>query len=279
MMESSQMTTINAKDVMTLRASTGMGMMDCKKALAEAGGDIVAAEEWLRKHAKGKMDKRAERPAGEGRIAIATSKDGRCAAIVELRAETDFTAKNERFLTMTDKIVAESLTRSPGDIALDETITRHVDDVRLTTGENVQFARGHKLQGGSETAYGMYIHHDGKTGVLVQGEGNVPDHLLRDIAMHIAAVQPRALGVATNDIPAAIIEKERQFAIEEAMSAGKPKDIAEKIVEGKLRKLFESYALLEQPFIKDDSKKVKDLIPAGGSIVAFFRWQVGEAAN
>lgn len=275
-MESSQMVEINAKDVMALRASTGMGMMDCKKALAEAGGDLAAAEDWLRKNAKGKMDKRTERPAGEGRIAIAI--DGRNAAIVELRAETDFTAKNDRFLAMSENVVQYALKQPGGAVSLDDTITKFVDDVRLTTGENVQYGRGYKIDGGPTAKYGVYIHHDGKTGVLVHGEGDVSEELLRDIAMHIAAVQPRPVAVTPDDVPASIIEKERQFAIEQAMEAGKPKDIAEKMVTGKINKLYQELALIEQPFIKDDSKKVKDLIPAGGSIVSFFRWQVGESA-
>jgi len=202
------MTQISAKDVMALRAATGMGMMDCKKALQETNGDIASAEDWLRKHAKGKMDKRTDRPAGEGRIAIALSKDGRHAAIVELLSETDFTAKNEKFLAMMENISNYALARSAGDVPLDDSITKFVDDVRLTTNENVQYARGHKIEGGGETAYGVYIHHDGKTGVLVQGQGDVSDHLLRDIAMHIAAIQPRPLGVTHEDIPANIVEKE-----------------------------------------------------------------------
>ena len=119
--------------VKELRERTGAGMMDCKKALAEAGGDLAAAEEWLRKNAKGKMDKRTERPAGEGRVAIAISDDGRNAAIVELRAETDFTAKNDKFLNMAEKVGQYALKQSAGAITLDDTITKLVDDVRLTS--------------------------------------------------------------------------------------------------------------------------------------------------
>ena len=273
------MADISAKNVMALRAATGMGMMDCKKALTEVGGDVAEAEAWLRKHAKGKMDKRADRPAGEGRIAIAVSDDGRNAAIAELLAETDFTARNEKFLSMAEKVAQRLLTLPAGGVEKDDAITTLVDDVRLTTGENVQFGRGHKIEGVAGSAYGSYIHHDGKTGVLVQGEGDVSETLLRDIAMHIAAAQPRPMGVTTDDVPADIVEKERALAIEQAVESGKPKEIAEKIVEGKLRKLYQSLALLEQPFVKDDSKKIKDLLPAGASITAFFRWQIGENAG
>lgn len=273
------MTQINAKDVMTLRASTGMGMMDCKKALKETGGDIASAETWLRKNAKGKMDKRADRPAGEGRIAVALSDDGRNAAIVELLSETDFTAKNEKFMTMMEKVSNYALTCSAGEVPLDDSITKLVDDVRLTTNENVQYSRGNKIEGDDQSSYGVYIHHDGKTGVLVQGQGDVAETMLRDIAMHIAAIQPRPQGVTHEDIPADIVEKERQAALEQAMESGKPKEIAERIVEGKMRKFFEEVALLDQPFIKDSDKKIKDLIPAGGSVTAFFRWQIGGASQ
>jgi len=270
------MAEISAKDVMALRAETGMGMMDCKQALQETSGDREAAAEWLRKKAKGKMDTRTERPAGEGRIAIAVSEDGRSAAIVEVRAETDFTASNESFRAMVDDIARLALETHAGDVAADDRITQRVDDVRLTTGENISFARGHKLTGGGDTMFGTYIHHDGKTGVLVQGEGDVSEHLLRDVAMHIAAAQPRPQGVNPDDIPANVVEKERNFAMEQAMEAGKPQEIAEKIVEGKIRKLYEELALIEQPFVKDPEKKIKDLLPKGAGVAAFLRWQVGE---
>ncbi len=271
------MTQINAKDVMTLRASTGMGMMDCKKALKETGGDIASAEDWLRKNAKGKMDKRSDRPAGEGRIAVAISDDGHCAAIVELLSETDFTAKNEKFTNMMEKVSNYALTCGAGEVPLDDSITKFVDDVRLTTNENVQYSRGNKIEGDDETSFGVYIHHDGKTGVLVQGQGDVPEKLLRDIAMHVAAIEPRPQGVTHEDIPADIVEKERKDALEQAMESGKPKEIAERIVDGKMRKFFEEVALLDQPFVKDPDKKIKELLPTGSSITAFFRWQIGEA--
>jgi len=270
------MAEISAKDVMALRASTGLGMMDCKKALQETGGDRGAAEEWLRKNVKSKMDKRTDRPAGEGRVGIAVADDGRSAAIVELRSETDFAANNEQFVNMVDQVARLALEHHAGDIDGDEKITDAVDNVRLTTGENISFARGHKLTGGSNTMFGWYIHHDGKTGVLIQGEGDVSEHLLREIAMHIAAAQPRPQGVTPDDIPSHVVEKERQFALEQARESGKPEEIVQKIVDGKMRKLYEELALLEQPFVKDPDKKVKDLLPGDASIVAFLRWQVGE---
>ncbi len=272
------MMTIDAKDVMTLRARTGLGMMDCKQALAETKGDLTAAEDWLRKKLKGKMDARASRAAGEGAIVIEVSKDGRAASIVELRAETDFTARNEKFVGAAQQIAQEALKAPAGDVSPTPAMQKVVENIRITTGENASIARVHTLKGGGSTMFGLYRHHDGKTGVLIQGEGSVSADLLRDVGMHITAAAPRPQGVTQNDIPGHIIERERKFALEEAMESGKPKEIAEKMVEGKMRKFFEGVALLEQPFVKDPEKKVKALLPKGGSIVAFLRWSVGETA-
>lgn len=272
------MAEISAKDVMALRAATGLGMMDCKEALQATSGDVAAAEDWLRKKLKGKMDARVSRAAGEGRVAIAISSDGRNAAIVELRAETDFTAKNESFVKAAGEVAKLALKAHAGEVAATPEIAKVVDGVRVTTGENASFARGHKLIGESSTTFGHYIHHDGKTGVLVQAEGSVSDDLLRDICMHIAAIVPRPQGITANDIPAHIVERERKFALEQAIESGKPKEIAEKMVEGKIRKFFEEVALLEQPFVKDPDRRIKQLLPKDATITAFFRWQVGEAS-
>ncbi len=270
------MAEISAKDVMALRNRTGLGMMDCKKALKEAGGDVDAAEDDLRKKLKGKMDARTERAAGEGCIAIVVSDDERAAAIVEFRAETDFTARNENFLNAAGEIAKLALELPSGEITEpSEAMTAIIDNVRITTGENASFARGHKLAGEGTGAFGMYLHHDGKTGVLVQGSGDVSTDTLRDIAMHCAAVTPRPLGVNKDSIPADKVEKERKFALEQAMESGKPQEIAEMMVEGKMRKFYEEVALVEQPFIKDPDKRIKDLLK-GGDIVAFERWTLGE---
>ncbi|MGP1310319.1 MAG: translation elongation factor Ts [Phycisphaerales bacterium] len=267
---------INAKDVMALRNSTGLPMMECKKALAENNGDREAAEEWLRKKLKGKMDARTDRAAGEGRIAVMVKDNS--AAIVELRAETDFTARNENFLKAAESIATDALGQAAGDISVNDAATKAIDNLRISTGENVSFARAHKLEGGAGTKFGSYVHHDGKLGVLVQGEGDVSDDLLKDIAMHIAASPVKPEGVSPDEIPDKIVERERRLALEQAMESGKPKEIAEKMVEGKLRKFFEDVALIEQPFVKDPEKKIKDLVPKGGKIVAFVRWRVGETA-
>ena len=269
---------INAKDVMTLRARTGLGMMDCKKALGESGGNLEAAEEALRKKLKGKMEARTDRAAGEGAIAIEISEDGRAASIVEFATETDFTAKNENFIEATKKLAKLVLSENAGDVAVSDAMKTLIDDVRITTGENAQYARGHKLEGGGDTMFGSYIHHDGKTGVLVQATGSITSDVLRNIGMHVTAADPRPLGVSPDSIPADVVEKERKFALEVAMESGKPQEIAEMMVEGKMRKFYEGVALLEQPYVIDPDKKVKDLLPADASIVAFLRWSVGETS-
>jgi elongation factor Ts len=267
--------------VMSLRNRTGLPMMDCKEALTQTGGDVAAAEDWLRKKLKGKMDKRTERAAGEGRIAIATDEQHGTATIVEVRAETDFTAKNERFVEAAKKI-AELALKAPGagEIQAMPEMTALVDDLRITTGENCAIARIHKVVGETGTsAFGSYVHHDGKTGVLIQATGSVSDEVLREVGMHITATPTRPLGVTAEQIPAAVVERERKFRIEQAMESGKPQEIAEKMVEGGMRKFFEEVALLEQPFIKDETKKVKDILGKDATIEMFFRWQVGEQVS
>jgi elongation factor Ts len=268
---------LNAKDVMKLRDRTGLPMMACKSALIEAKGDFEKAEELLRKQLKGKMDTKTDRAAGEGCIAIAQSREA--AAIVELRAETDFTAKNEKFTNAAKKIAEMIIGEHAGEVPATPAIKSIVDELRISTGENISYARGHKLvQDPGSGAFGSYVHHDRKTGVLVQAEGSINDETLRDVCMHITAATPRPVAVAIKDIPADIADKERRFRLEQAMESGKPKEIAEKMVEGGMRKFFEERALLEQPFIRDETKKIKDVVGAKATLVAFLRWQVGEQA-
>lgn len=266
---------LNAKDVMNLRNETGLPMMACKSALLETKGDIEAAKELLRKQLKGKMDGKTDRASGEGRIAIAVTREA--AAIVEIRTETDFTAKNEKFVEAAKKIALLATEANSGDVQATPAITALIDDLRISTSENARFARGHKLtQDPSSGAFGQYVHHDGKTGVIVQAEGSVSDEVLRQICMHIVGAVPRPKGITADDVPADIVDKERRFRIDQAMESGKPKEIAEKMVEGGMRKFFEEIALMEQPFIMDPTKKVKDIVGDKAKIVSFFRWQVGE---
>ncbi len=265
---------ITAKEVMSLRNKTGLAMMECKKALTETGGDLEAAENLLRAKLKGKMETRTDRVAGEGRIGIAV--DGDNAAIVELKAETDFTAKNDNFIEATDQLAKLALSADSSEPTAD--MNAIIDNLRITTGENISIGRVERLSGDAgSTVFGQYIHHDGKTGVLIQAQGELADETIKQIAMHVAAAMPRPLGLSSDDIPADLVEKERKFRIQQAIDSGKPESIAEKIVEGGMRKFFEEVALLEQDFIMDGSKKVKDLVGSSSTLSSFTRWQVGEA--
>lgn len=262
----------SAKDVMALRQKTGLGMMDCKRALGACDGDMAAAEEWLRTKLKGKMDKRTERPAAEGRIGIVI--DGSSAAIVELRTETDFTARNDQFVAAVGNIATAALTLPAGPIATTEQIDELVDNVRITTGENASFARGEKIEGG---AFGRYVHHNGKKAALLQIEGSAEDEVLTGVCMHIVAHVPPPIAIDENDVPAETIDRIKTDALQEAKESGKPDEIAAKIAQGKVRKYLEQTTLLNQMYIKDPSGKtpVKNVLPQGVTIKRFVRYVVG----
>ncbi|MEE2718648.1 MAG: translation elongation factor Ts [Planctomycetota bacterium] len=262
------MSTIAAKDVMALREKTGLGMMDCKKALQENNGDMAAAESWLREKRKGKMDTRTERTTGEGRIGIAI--DGPKAVIIELRTETDFTAKNDAFLTATDSVAGLALGQAAGDVEADDAINKHVDDLRITTGENVNFARGMRLDGGS---YGSYIHHDGKRACLLQIEGDAPADALKGICQHIVFHDP--MGIDADDVPAEKIESIRTAALAEAKESGKNDEIAGKMADGKVRKYLEENTLMAQKYVLDESMTVGDALGGDAKITAFIRYTLG----
>jgi elongation factor Ts len=267
---------ISAAVVMKLRNQTGLSMMECKKALVEAGGDLGKAEDILRKAMKGKIDSKGDKPAGEGRVAIVVGPSS--AAIVELRANTDFTAKNDQFVQLTDKLAAAALKAPAGTYVPAGAELAAVEDIRIKTGETITMARGEHVAGGPGVHFGHYVHHDGKTGALVKVTGEISAESLKQICMHIVAAVPAPKGVTAQDIPAAIVEKERKFRIEQAMESGKPKEIAEKMVEGGMRKFFEELALIEQPYVIDPTKKVKDIV-GKATVNGFWRWAVGEVAN
>lgn len=262
----------SAKDVMALRQKTGLGMMDCKKAMTECNGDFDAAEEWLRNKLKGKMEKRTERAAAEGRIGIII--DGSNAVITEVRTETDFTARNEKFIDVVDAVTKIALASPAGTVASSGEIDKLIDDLRITTGENASFARGEKLEGG---AFGSYLHHDGKTAALIQIEGQADAEILAGICMHIVAHDPTPIGVCEEDVPAATIDQIKTDAINQAKESGKNDEIAQMIATGKVRKYLEETTLLNQMHVKDPAKKtaVKDVLPEGVSIKKFVRYKVG----
>jgi len=265
---------INPKDVMELRRRTGLGMMDCKKALAENGGDMKKAEAWLREKLKDKMDSRTDRAAGEGCVAIAIKGDR--GAIIEVRSETDFTSRNAEFRAMADAMADEATAQS-GAVTMTPSMTTRLDDVRIKTGENVSFARGQAM---SSSSFAKYLHHDGKLGVLMQYEGDIKPEDAAGICLHIAGAVPTPVAVDEHGLPKDIVEAKRTEATAEAKATGKPEQVAVKIAEGKLRKFFEENTLLGQPYLKDPEGKtiVKQLVPAGAKILRFVRLRVGESA-
>ncbi len=265
---------ISAKDVMTLRKATGLGMMEAKAALEEAGGDMQKATDILRTKGLAKMDGRTDRASAEGKVAVAVAADGSKGAIVEVNTETDFTASNEAFIVMTKAIADLALEQDAGDVEKTDAMQGLIDEIRLTTKENAQFAKG-KVYATSSGKVGSYVHFTGKIAVLVEVEGEASAELLKDLCMHISAVSPSPLGVNEDEVPADIIAKEREIAKAQAMESGKPEEIAEKMVEGKIRKYLDSVVLTRQPFVKDDKKQIKDLLPKGTTIKQFVRYQVG----
>lgn len=267
---------ISAKDVMSLRQRTGMGMMECKAALNEASGDVEAAVEILRKAAKGKMDERTDRAAAEGALAIARSNDGKSAALVELNTETDFVARNDAFIEAAEKIARHALAGGDGEVAPDDTIRQAIDEIRITTKENASYARGIKVTapGGQ---IGSYVHHNRKVGALVVIEGGeLEAETLSGLAQHIVAAVPAPQAIDESGLPTDKVAAKRAEFIEEAKASGKPAEIAEKMSTGKLRKWTDENTLLGQPYVKDMTGKttVRDILK-GAKVTKFVRYQVG----
>jgi elongation factor Ts len=266
---------ISAKDVSALRQRTGLGMMECKQALTEAEGDLDQAVNLLRQKGLAKMDKRTDREAAEGKVAVAANDDGTKAALVEVNAETDFTAGNDQFKEMIQTVADEAIKQDPGDVSLTDAMQAAIDEVRITTKENVNFNRG-KVLGGDGKRVGSYVHFTGKIGVVVEVEGDASDDLLKDLCMHVSAISPAPLGLTEDEVPADRVEQERELAASQAREQGKPENIIEKIVDGKIRKFYDDHVLPRQPFVKDDKKQVKDLLPDGVTITGFVRYAIGE---
>ncbi len=266
------MSSFTPKDVMALREKTGMGMMDCKRALEASRGDAAAAEELLRKNARGKMAERTERVTAEGMVAVAAA--GAKAAIVEIRVETDFAARNEKFRAMVKEVAKLALKHKAGPIKPDAAMSKHIEDVKLTTKENTNFARGETLEGGS---FGFYVHHDGKRAALIQYTGTADPETLTGVCQHIVAHDPTPVGIDEADVPAEAVAKVRAVAVEEAKASGKPPEIATKMAEGKVRKFLQEKTLLNQLYVRDSSGKttVRAALGEGVTLKRFVRYTVG----
>jgi len=261
---------ITASMVKALREQTGQGMMECKKALEEAGGDMNAASDVLRKKGLATAEKKASRATKEGRIAVKKSPDSDSAAMVEVQCETDFCARNDVFVEMIESLAEIALGCEDGPVEASAEMAGILQDALSKIGENMKYVRGVRM---TAPRMGTYLHHNHKVGVMVGVDGEVSDETLSDLCMHIAFADP--MGITIDDIPPEVVEKEKAFATQEAIDSGKPPQIVEKIVSGKMAKFLAGKALLEQPFVRDDKKKVKGIL-AGASVLNFARYAVGE---
>jgi elongation factor Ts len=268
---------ITADAVKQLRERTGAGMMECKKALVEAKGDLDAAAELMRKQGLAKADKKSARIAAEGVIAIERGSDGRMAAMVEVNCETDFVAREQDFRAFAQDVARRALEARPAsleELAAQPLGAETVDQRRRAlvakVGENIGVRRFVVLTGA--TQLGAYVHGT-RIGALVATEGGDPA-LAHDLAMHVAASNPRYIAVA--DVPAAVVAKEREILAEQARGEGKPPEIVAKMVEGRLRKSLNELALVGQPFVKDPEVPIEKLLKsAGARVTGFERFEVG----
>ncbi len=273
------MAEITANLVKELREKTDAPMMECKKALAEAGGDLGKAEAILRIKLGNKASKAASRVAAEGVVAAHIAPDGKSGALLEINCETDFVAKNEEFLAFAAALAELVVTRQPADVdALSQLPFggSSVDDARKALvgkiGENLAIRRFVRLAARGKLA--SYIHGGAKIGVLVDVVGG-DETLAKDLAMHIAASKPIALSGA--EVPAAVVEKEREIAAAKAADSGKPPNIVEKMVEGAVQKFLRETTLLGQPFVKNDKQSIEQLLKSkGATVAAFALYIVGE---
>jgi elongation factor Ts len=271
---------ITAAMVKELRERTGSGMMECKKALTETDGDIDAAIENMRKSGLAKADKKAGRVAAEGRIAIKISDDGKAAVIAEVNCETDFVSGGDDFLAFVNEVAAAALANKPEsvaalvELAIDggQTIEEKRKEMVSKIGENIQVRRFEIMQLDAGK-FGSYLHGT-RIGVLL-GMENGNDDLIKDVAMHIAASKPTC--VTEDQVPAELLAKEREILIAQAQDSGKPQEIIEKMVDGRIRKYLAEITLVGQPFVKDPDKTVGALLKEeGAEVTGFVRYEVGE---
>lgn len=270
---------ISAALVKELRERTGSGMMECKKALVESNGDIEAAIETMRKNGMAKADKKADRTAAEGVIIARTSDDAKTAIIVEINCETDFVAKGDDFLAFTQQVGDAAMASVTAD--LDALMAQTVDgvtlnDIRLALvakiGENISVRRYAAMQP-AEGTVGSYLH-GSRIGVLVQVTGGNAE-LIKDLAMHIAASKP--VCVDETGVSADLIEKEKEIFTAQAAESGKPAEIIEKMIGGRIKKYLAEITLVGQPFVKNPDQTIAELLKQhGATITSFVRFEVGE---
>ena len=290
---------ISASVVKQLREKTGVGMMECKGALVESKGDLAEAEKILRKKGLAAAANKAGRATGEGIVAAQVAAGGASAVLVELNCETDFAARGADFQKLVQAAVEAALARgratsgaaadpSDTDALLDaagtdgRSLRQTIGEAVGKIGENMQLRRFVKFERqGPSSVLASYIHTGGKIGVLVEAETKAPggaaDALLRDVAMHVAAAAPKF--VRREDVAAQVLEVEREIAREQAEKSGKPPQVVEKIVTGRLEKYFGEICLLEQPFVKDPEKTVRQHLGDTTTVRRFARFVLGEGAS
>ncbi|MBW7860841.1 MAG: elongation factor Ts [Rhodocyclaceae bacterium] len=273
------MAAITASMVKELREKTDAPMMECKKALTEADGDLGKAEEILRVKLGSKASKAASRVTAEGIVGTFVAADGKLAAIVEVNCETDFVAKNDDFLALAATLAELVAQKNPADVEALSALEiggQTVDAVRTALvgkiGENMTIRRFERIA--AKGAVASYVHAGAKIGVMVDLVGG-DEALGKDLAMHIAASKPKAL--TATEVPQALIETERRIAAEKAAESGKPANIVEKMVEGAVQKYLKEVTLLGQPFVKDDKQTVEALLKSrNASVASFVLYVVGE---
>jgi elongation factor Ts len=277
---------ITAKAVKSLREQTGAGMMDCKRALSEADGDVKRAVEVLRERGLAKAGKREGRATSEGVIAIALN--GAAGGIVELGCETDFVARTDDFIALGDQLanaVAGDASVTTAEALLDadvagQKVAERISEAIAKLGENVVVKRAARLTVDGAGITGGYVHAGGKLGVLVALQtpdaGPEAEALAKDVAMHIAAADPTPVAVTVDGVSKELLEGEREIYRKQALQEGKPEKVIDRIVDGKIQKFVKDICLVEQPFVKDPDRTVGSLLEgAGASVAAFERFKLG----
>ena len=266
---------MSAALVKELRERTGLGLLECQKALGEAGGDVDAAIEALRKSSGMKAAKKAGSTAADGVVAIQTAADGSFGAMIEINSETDFVARDENFLTFVNSVLAKAFEQRISDVTmLAEGETEEARQALVQKiGENISVRRvaTHEADAG---VIGGYVHGNNRIAVLVSLKAG-SEELARDVAMHVAAVNPQV--VSPDDMPQELVAKEREIYAAQAQDSGKPPEIVEKMIDGRIRKFLSENSLTEQAFVKDPDLTVGKLVAqAGAEILGFTRFEVGE---
>lgn len=273
---------ITAKMVKELREKTGVGMMDCKKALQETDGDMDKAVDYLREKGMATAAKKADRIAAEGSTFIAT--DNNTAVLLEVNCETDFVTKNEQFKQLLSELGNHLLSQKPESVeaALEqklngegETVEEHINSFVAKIGEKISLRRFELITKTDQDAFGAYLHMGGRIGALTLLEGTTDEDTAKDVAMHVAAVNPRY--ISREDVSEEEVNHERELLKTQALNEGKPEKIVEKMVEGRLGKFFEEICLLEQDFVKNPDQTVKNFVSEkNANVKEFVRYEVGE---